>query len=133
MRLSRIVAALALGCAPQLASAQSAIETPAASAIETYRRLTSVAVRCGAGVSSSTIIVCGRRAADRWRVPLVETVPGDPRTETISQERNRLASEPPRKCGTAAILVNCGMVGVGTTIGFGASGTTGPKVRPLAD
>ena len=84
-----------------------------------YAALTSVTVsRCSHPSDSREIVVCGRRQADRWRVPLVTLEPGDPRAETVSMERNRLAKDPPLPCGIGAFLARCGMAGVTASTRF---------------
>ena len=95
-----------------------------------YEALTQVVVhRCIQPTGSNEILVCGRRAADKWRVPLIEYDAGDPRAEGVSGERNRLASAPKLKCGVGAILAGCGMVGVSVS----TTGRSAPKFRTLAD
>lgn len=95
-----------------------------------YQTMTQVVVhRCTRPIGSTEILVCGRRAADKWRVPLIEYDAGDPRAETVSGERNRLASAPKLKCGVGAILGGCGMVGVSAS----TNGQGSPKFRTLAD
>jgi hypothetical protein len=121
--MSRTVLALSL---VSLAAPAVAVTEPL---LATYHKLTRVSVKCSAPDGSGDIIICGRRAADRWRLPLRVPEAGDPRRETVSGERNRLASEPPQPCGTGAFLKNCGMVGVSAGYVIG-----GPRVeyRPLA-
>jgi hypothetical protein len=98
--------------------------------IARYEAMTQVVVhRCTRPSGSNEILVCGRRAADKWRVPLIQYDAGDPRAETVSSERNRLASAPKLKCGIGAILANCGKAGVG----FSTDGHSAPKFRTLAD
>jgi hypothetical protein len=98
--------------------------------MQRYEAMTQVAVHgCARPSGPNEITVCGRRAADKWRVPLVEYDAGDPRAETVSAERNRLASAPRMKCGVGAILANCGKVGVGMS----SNGRGPPKFRTLAD
>jgi hypothetical protein len=113
-----------------LAAPAVAQERPA---LRTYLAMTQVEPRCSAPHAGNEIVVCGRRRADRWRVPFVGYEPGDPRNERVSGERNRLASEPRPPCGTVAFLANssCGMVGVSASVGTGPGG--GLKVRKLAD
>lgn len=52
------------------------------SALEIYRQRTTVEPRCRQAAGDE-IVVCGRREADRYRVPLIERDPGDPRGETL--------------------------------------------------
>src|SRR6476469_1754048 len=98
--------------------------------IERYEAMTQVVVhRWSRPTGSNEIIVCGRRAADKWRVPLIQYDAGDPRAETVSGQRNRLASAPKLKCGVGAILAGCGAVGVSVS----TNGQSAPKFRTLAD
>jgi hypothetical protein len=102
-------------------------------AVARYRQMTSVSIRCAGQRAGSEITVCGRRAADRWRVPFILKAPGDPGTATVSQERNALipTSTPCQQHGP--FVIGCGRgVGVSAGIGLGA-GAGGLKVRPLAD
>lgn len=123
--MSRIVVALALLTLNAPAWAQTST-----SALESYNEKTSVTVRC-ARPAGEQIIVCGRRAADRWRVPFVGFESGDPQGRSVSDQRNRLASEPPVKCGTEAFLRNCGMAGVTVGGRFNSDGKL--VVRRVAD
>ena len=101
--------------------------------LQNYQAMTRVEPRCSAPKAGNEIIVCGRRRADRWRVPYLLKEAGDPSIQDVSAERNRIASEPRAPCGTTAFFAtaNCGKVGlsVSTAIGDGA----GVKLRPLAD
>ena len=120
MRLSRIGLGVALFIPAQ---AQ-------ADPITRYEAMTQVVVhRCSRPTGSTEILVCGRRAADKWRVPLIEYDAGDPRAETVSGQRNRLASAPKLKCGIGAVLAGCGMVGVSVS----TDGQSPPRFRTLAD
>lgn len=95
-----------------------------------YREATAVAVRCSRPADSREIVVCGRRNADRWRAPLIGYEVGDPRGESVSGERNRLASEPPTPCGNSIFLSGCGMVGVSMGMDLGSGKL---KARTPAD
>ncbi|MES2291178.1 MAG: hypothetical protein V4530_15735 [Pseudomonadota bacterium] len=121
MTLSRSAIALAalLGAAPVHADI----------AIDRYRSVTSVEPHCGKPSDGREILVCGARRADRWRVPYVGYDAGDPRGESVSDERNRLASEPKLKCGQTAFATGCGMVGVSVGTNFTADSL---RLRPLA-
>ena len=116
-----------------LGLAAAAPEATSAIVVRRYEQLTQVSVRCARPVDPAAIIVCGRRAADRWRVPLLGYDAGDPRGESVSGERNRLASEPRQDCGNTAFFgqARCGgMVGVSVAMSFGGGGM---RWRPLAD
>jgi hypothetical protein len=98
-----------------------------------YLAMTKVEPRCSAPKASSEIIVCGRRRADRWRVPYLLKEAGDPSIQNVSAERNLLASEPRAPCGTTAFFATaaCGKVGLSVSTAIG--GESGVKLRPLAD
>jgi len=128
--MSRTVVVAAAALAAQFAVTQPAF-AESESALSTYERLTAVEPRCTAPSTNSEILVCGRRAADRWRVPYVGYEAGDPRGETVMQERERLAADHPLPCGVDNVLANCGMVGVSVGTRFGVGGT-GLRLRPLA-
>ncbi len=125
MTLSRMMLGVACLAVAQSAPAQTT------SPLAIYERLTTVSPQCHAPTNNTEILVCGRRAADRWRVPFVGYDAGDPRAETVMAERERLAANPQAPCGTAAILKNCGAVGVSLSTRFGIDGS-GYKLRPLA-
>jgi hypothetical protein len=113
-----------------------ALAMPAASQIrdplKVYSEKTSVVIRC-TSPAGDQIVVCGRRAADKWRVPFIGYAPGDPSGDTVSTERNRLVKAPKLPCGQGAIIANCGSgVGISTATRFGAGGAS-TRVRPLAD
>lgn len=97
--------------------------------LQVYDRMTHVEPRCSRPASDREIIVCGNRRADRWRVPFIGYAMGDPRGESVEGERNRLASEPPRKCGNEAFLRNCGMVGLSVSTRMAGDGL---KLRQMA-
>ena len=113
-----------------LAPLPAAAESPGRM-LAVYRDRTSIEPHCARATRSDEIVVCGNRRADRWRVPFVGYDAGDPRGESVTGERNRLASEPPVRCGEGAILKNCGSVGVTARMGFGAR-SQGLRLRPLA-
>jgi hypothetical protein len=71
-------------------------------------------------------MVCGRRQADRYRVPFVGSDPRD----AVPTERARLLESKQPTCGQiGAFFNNCGHVGVSAT--FGGGGVT-LKTRKLA-
>ena len=106
---------------------------PSAKIAANYREMTSVAIRCSGPRTGNDITVCGRRAADRWRVPFIAKTPGDRGTATVSEERNALVSTSTPCQQRGAFLIGCGS-GVGFSAGIGLGpGAGGLKVRPLAD
>lgn len=124
--MSRILggSALLLACQPAPLAAQP---DPAASLV-TYRALTSVEPRC-ARASGEEIMVCGRRQADRWRIPFIAYSVGDPRAEGLPAERVRIQHETTPCQDMGPFLVGCGMVGV--TVGTSLDGAP-LRLRPLA-
>ena len=92
------------------------------------RRLTAVATRC-APADTTDITVCGRRAADRFRVPLIERDPTLRRNQGVPAEREELLHRTTPVEDLSPFLVGGGMAGVTVRQGFG---DTSPTVRPLA-
>ena len=87
--------------------------------------------RCIYDGGSTDVTVCGLRHADRFRVPLVERDPADPRYESVRAERTRLLHRTTPIDDLTPFLVGGGMAGVSTTIGGdGATRVTG--LRKLA-
>jgi len=128
--MSRILTTITVTTAAALTIATPARAQSAEAVLDGYREKTSVTVRC-TQPAGEQIVVCGRRAADKWRVPFVGFERGDPQGRSVSGERNRLASEPPVKCGIEAFLRNCGMVGVTAGGRFNSDGKF--AVRRVAD
>jgi len=128
--MSRILTTITVIPMAALTIATPARAQSAEAALEDYREKTSVTVRC-TQPAGEQIVVCGRRAADKWRVPFVGFDSGDPRGRSVSDDRNRLASEPPVKCGIEAFLRNCGSVGVTVGTRFNSDGQL--VVRRVAD
>ena len=124
--MSRILTAIAL-----LSSTGPALADPDGDAMQRYAEQTSVAVRC-ARPTGDTIIVCGRRAADKWRVPFVGLAQGDPKIADVYGERERWQHRTTPCQNLSTFLVGCGMVGVNAGVTFGASGSQ-PRLRPLAE
>lgn len=87
--------------------------------IADYRSRTQAEVPCRAPGDEGEIIVCSRRAADRYRVPFVTP---DLRRDSDAARLNRLIGGPFQqgitKCGEGPFLVKCGKVGVTATAGF---------------
>jgi hypothetical protein len=100
-------------------------------AINNYLAMTQVEPRCSAPKASSEIIVCGRRRADRWRVPYLLKEAGDPSIQNVSAERNGLIPTTTPCQDHSIFLVGCGKVGLSVSTAIG--GESGVKLRPLAD
>lgn len=87
--------------------------------------------RCRYDGASTDVTVCGRRHADRYRVPFVVHDPGDPRFETVAAERARLLHRTTPVQDLSPFLVSGGMAGVHATVaGDGRVRTEG--LRQLA-
>lgn len=98
-------------------------------ALKSYREKTRVTIRCE-GARGDEVVVCGRRNADRYRVPLIEPDAGDPKHEGVPAERERLLARTNNCQEKSAFLVGCGKVGV--TASVGANGAKVGGVRPIA-
>ena len=102
----------------------------AAQALAEYRARTAVAVQCRAQAQDDAVVVCARRAADRYRLPLVSAPdPGDPAHEGVAAERERLLARTNQCQEKTAFMVGCGVAGASfsTARGFGLNGE-----RPIA-
>jgi hypothetical protein len=98
---------------------------------DTYRKLTSVDPPCNRTPKDDEIVVCARRDADRYRLPLTGIFEaGDPKAESLMGERQRLQNITTPCQQQGPFLVGCGMVGVSVSTAIGGSG--GIKRRPLA-
>ncbi|MDF0487610.1 hypothetical protein PX554_05670 [Sphingomonas sp. H39-1-10] len=98
-------------------------------AITTYHALTSATPACSRPAGDD-VVVCGRRAADRYRVPLVIHDPGDPAYEGVPAERERLFARTDNCEEKSIFLVGCGSFGIKATVN--ASGTHVAGERALA-
>lgn len=81
-------------------------------ALARYREATRATIECDTA-HTDDIVVCDRREADRWRVPLTSIDADDPRNEGVPAERFRLIERPNNCEEKSAFLVGCGKVGVG--------------------
>lgn len=79
--------------------------------------------------SSTDITVCGRRSADRFRVPFIVHEAGDRRYEGVPAERERLLHRTNPTSDLTPFLVGGGMTGVKMST---RGGVTGATDRPLA-
>ena len=125
--MSRIVLALL----PLMLSTPGRADTANAE-LTRYESMTRVAVRCATPQSGTEITVCGKRRADRWRVPFLLKDAGDPAIQNVPGERAALIKKATPCQDRGPFLVGCGPgVGVSTTIGLGSG--TRPVLRPLAE
>lgn len=99
-----------------------------ANPLENHKKLTSVEPKCRAAVGNE-IVICGRREADRYRLPLVIPEAGDPAHETLDQATERLQAKRTACEQKSVFMVGCGMTGVSVGITPGRSGV---RYRPLA-
>jgi hypothetical protein len=90
-----------------LAGAQDADRVDAVMA--EYHALTSAVVRCGRPQDDDEIVVCSRRKADEYRVPLV--LSASPKN-SVPVRTAALLDEHRAPCGEGAFLSQCGYVGV---------------------
>ncbi len=76
------------------------------------RAVTRASVRCAAPADSGEVTVCGRRNADRYRVPLVEVDLDNPAHEGVAAERDRLLARTTTCQEHSPFQIGCGMAGV---------------------
>ena len=97
-------------------------------ALDTHPAKTQAYVKCIAPTGND-VTICGRRTADRYRVPLIEHDAGDPKHEAVMDERKRLLA-PTSNCEEkSTFLVGCGAAGVSVST---QTGVSGGGERPLA-
>lgn len=115
----------------RMMAALIAVSAPAAAAepIDIYLEKTSVEPRCTAA-GGDEIIVCGRRDADRYRVPFLVPTPGDPRIVDVPAERARLIAVQSGCEQMGAMPYGCGAVGISVSTKLGGAGSI--EFRPLA-
>ena len=94
--------------------------------LTTYRERTRAEIACQRTIESSEITVCGRRAADRYRISFVEVDPRD----SVPTQRSQLLEPKMGGCGRVGpFFTDCGAVGISMTSG---AGHTSIKPRQLA-
>lgn len=102
--------------------------TDAAVLLARYHEQTRVERGCVIDPDSADLTVCGRRQADRFRVPLVGREEGD-ETDNVPYERAALVRRRSPVEELSPFLVEGGMVGVSAGT---RSGVHGYKARELA-
>lgn len=102
---------------------------PSAAWLAQERAVTRADPQCTAPTDWREVTVCGRRRADRYRVPLIEVDRDDPANEGVPAERERLLARTSNCREHRAFLVGCGMAGVTAST---RHGVTLAGERPLA-
>ncbi|WP_294190992.1 hypothetical protein [uncultured Sphingomonas sp.] len=97
-------------------------------AMETYRARTAAEHRCVVTPDTTDITVCGKRHADRFRVPFVGGPNGN-RTDDVPYEREALLHRTTPIDDLSPFLVGGGMAGVSVST---RGGVGGYKARELA-
>lgn len=82
-------------------------------AVAAYREKTRAETPCRKAATDDEVVICARREADRYRVPLVTSSAG---AEAAEARVARLLDTAPPPCGEGAFLVKCGSVGVGVSV-----------------
>lgn len=97
-------------------------------AMARYRAQTRATIECGAS-KPDDIVICERRAADRFRLPLIEIDLNNPKNQSVAAERERLLARTNNCEEMSTFLVGCGKVGVGIST---RGGLRGLGERPIA-
>lgn len=100
-------------------------------AMATYREKTQGGIVCRETAAEDEIIVCGLRAADRYRTPIVQRQTGDPTIQDVPAERQRLITKNTPCQDRGPFLIGCGMVGVSASTAIGPGGGK-PELRKPA-
>jgi len=93
-----------------------------------YRDRTRATVECATG-KPDDIVICDRRAADQFRLPLVDLDLDNPKNEPVPAERERLLARTNNCQEKSTFLVGCGKAGIGVST---RGGVRGLGERPLA-
>lgn len=129
-RMTVILASLVCLGLSSLAHAQAVKPLSAEDALAAYARQTATRPDCRRARAGNEISVCGRREADRYRLPLLIKAKGDPRAEDLAAERVRLQNITTPCQDNSVFLVGCGFAGVTVSTRLDGSSV---KARPLAD
>lgn len=97
-------------------------------AMTRYRDRTRATIECGAD-RRDDIVICDRRAADRFRLPLIEIDLNNRNNEPVAAERERLLARTNNCEELSTFLVGCGKAGIGVST---SSGLRGLGERPIA-
>ncbi|THD37891.1 MAG: hypothetical protein E7773_02625 [Sphingomonas sp.] len=98
-------------------------------AMARYREQTRATIECQSA-KPDDIVICSRRATDRFRLPLIEFDPYDRKNEPVAVERDRLLARTNNCEEMSTFLVGCGKAGVGFSTRGG--GLRGLGERPIA-
>lgn len=101
-----------------------------ASALLAKSRALIAGERCTVNANTTDVTVCGRRGADRFRVPFVVHDAGDSRNEPVPVERDRLLNRTNPVKELSPFLVHGGMTGVTVSSKSGLTGATARKLAP---
>ena len=99
------------------------------SAMARYRAQTKAAVECQSD-KPDDIVICDHRAADRFRLPLIELDLNNPKNEGVPAERERLFARTNNCQEKSTFLVGCGKAGVGVSTRTGAHGLGERAIAP---
>jgi hypothetical protein len=97
-------------------------------AMATYRARTAAEHRCVIAADTTDITVCGRRQADRFRVPFIGGA-NENRTDDVPFEREAMLHRTTPIDDLSPFLVGGGMMGVSVST---RNGVGGYKTRELA-
>ena len=95
-------------------------------AMANYREKTRAEVPCRRPDGDAEVVVCARRQADRYRVPLVSSSGSGP---LDAREKRLVGQRIEPECGQGAFMARCGAVSVGVSVS--AAGVRYAQ-RPLA-
>lgn len=100
-----------------------------AEVLEMHRARWSANPKCQKARDESEIVVCSRRDADKYRVPLVTSYSG-PDTDQGRLDRVFDGADGHLPCGQGAFTVRCGSVGVGVTVSARGVRTSRRELAP---